>query len=70
MIPAQHFGCDLCFFTLVVIRADDRILPPFVAAGCAEHTAHQMPAAVRMGKSVQAVGGVHAKLFRGNKNGA
>lgn len=70
VVFAQLLRGDLPFLALIVRGADDLILPPFVAGRGREHAAHQMPAAVRVGKGVQAVGGVHAEFARRDEDGA
>src|SRR5699024_74557 len=49
---------------------EDVVHPPLVAGSRRKHAAHQVPAAIRMGKGVQAVGIVHAELFAADKDGA
>ena len=49
-------------FRAIILRADNIIHPPFITAGSAEHTAHQMIAAIRMGKGMERIKLIHAKL--------
>ena len=54
----------------VIPCTDDIVHPPFVAACRAEHTAHQMIAAVRMGKGVKRIVFVHTEIPGGDEDGA
>ena len=54
----------------IILGPDNIVHPPFIAGGSAEHTAHKMIVAVRMGESMEGIVLVHPELFRGNKDGS
>ena len=61
---------DWLLFLRIFIGADDVLHPPLVAGCRAEHTAHQMIVAVRMGKGMQGIEFIHSELLGGDKNGS
>ncbi len=67
VLPQLLDGLLLCG---VVLRPDDFVHPPFVAAGRAEHAAHEVIAPIGVGKGVQRVVAVHPELLRGDEDGA
>ncbi len=52
----------------IVFRPDNILHPPLIAGRRAEHTAHQMIVAVRMGERMERIESVHTEFFGGNKN--
>ena len=61
---------NLLLLCCVILRADDLVHPPFIAGCRAQHTAHKVIMPVRMGKRMQCIKFVHAKLLGRNKNRA
>ena len=59
---------DLLLLACIILRANDLVHPPLVAGSGAEHTAHQMIFAIRVGKSMKGIVAVHTELFTGHKD--
>ena len=68
MIFAQPGLIDGGLFSIVVVRFQDLLQEPLVAAGSAEYTAHQMPAAVGVGECVERIIGINAEFLRRYEN--
>ena len=70
MVFPQLVRGDGGLFRVVVCGFENVLHEPFIAGGCAEHTAHQVVAAVGMGKGVERVIPVDAEFLRGDEYGA
>ena len=68
MVIAQLSIGNASLFCGIVGGVVDILQQPLVAGGGGEHAAHQVIAAVGVGKGVQRVMGVHPEVFRGDEN--
>ena len=70
MIPAQLLFLNSLLFCRKIGGFQNILAEPLVAAGGGEHTAHEVVAAVGVGKGVEGVVWVHAEFFGGNEHRA
>ena len=70
MILAQLVLGDGNLLSSIVAGFENLVHQPLVAGSGAQHAAHEIPAAVGMGKGMEGIVGINTKLPGGNKHGA
>ena len=70
MVLTQLVGGDVHLLGCVIGGLQDLIAEPLVAGSSGQHAAHEMPAAVGMGKCMERIVGINAELVSGDEDGA